>query len=152
MGRDATGHAALDCRRYRFVVDRHLLRAILARRSRSPGEQPQSLRQSTMLFRRLDTAGCRSNAGAALARPLLRRTQAERSATILLPNSSKREGHSDREVRALSKKLNLRPCGPSHYGSCGPSKSLSKRKCFTLRPWRRTSLRASIPTLMCVST
>ena len=110
MGRDATGHAALDCRRYRFVVDRHLLRAILARRSRSPGEQPQSLRQSTMLFRRLDTAGCRSNAGAALARPLLRRTQAERSATILLPNSSKREGHSDREVRALSKKLNLRPC------------------------------------------
>ena len=27
-----------------------------------------------------------------------------------------------------------RPCAPSHYGSCGPSKSLSKRKCFTLRP------------------
>src|SRR6266403_3521922 len=25
-----------------------------------------------------------------------------------------------------------RPCAPSHYGSCGPSKSLSKRKCFTL--------------------
>src|SRR5258707_10090945 len=35
------------------------------------------------------------------------------------------------------------------YGSCPPSKSSSKRKCLTLRPWRRTSFKASIPILIC---
>ena len=32
------------------------------------------------------------------------------------------------------------------------SRSSSKRRCLTLRPWRRTSLSASMPILMCFST
>ena len=38
------------------------------------------------------------------------------------------------------------------YVSCPASKSSSKRKCFTLRPRRRTSFKASIPILICLST
>ncbi len=38
------------------------------------------------------------------------------------------------------------------YVSTPRSKSSSKRRCLTLRPRRRTSFRASIPILMCVST
>ncbi len=40
----------------------------------------------------------------------------------------------------------------SCYVSCPASKSSSKRKCFTLRPRRRTSFKASIPILICLST
>src|ERR1700738_1444971 len=42
--------------------------------------------------------------------------------------------------------------GATPHVSCPPSKSSSKRKCFTLRPRRRTSFKASIPILICLST
>ena len=38
------------------------------------------------------------------------------------------------------------------YVSCPASKSSSKCKCFTLRPRRRTSFKAAIPILICLST
>ena len=46
--------------------------------------------------------------------------------------------------------LNATRC--ASYVSGPASKSSSKRKCFTLRPRRRTSFKASIPILICLST
>lgn len=55
------------------------------------------------------------------------------------------------QTTVIAARYNAEGVMPLH-ASCPASKSSSKRKCFTLRPRRRTSFRASTPILICLST